>query len=633
MSYNYFAFVSYSRKDKAAARYLQNRLESYRYPSVLVDDAHKPENPKYLRKIFRDTSDLDVTQSNFTESIDRCIAESRYLVVLCSPNSQKSVWVDREIGRFLETHDDDLERIFPIILEGDVPDCLPERLRLPVFFNRNIPTMIPDDASSQKDGWEHGFLQLVGCLLNVSIDKITDRFQKAKQAKLRRIIFGTAVALAVTISLTVWALIAEQKARKAEAEARHEAEVAKQTLAFIENAFESADAMRSGDKNMTVLQFAKMSSRHIRGDLNPEVRWGISRLIAPLLNNMGDPVAAQQLLESAESTVKSLYPENSPAYADYLAMRGKAYGFNAVYEQAKTDLTGALAVRTKAADQLTLAEIWYRTGDYRKSLEFCEQARNNAGDDKLVLASALSCAGKDYRALHDYRKAFEFYSASHRLKAELFGAEHPQVAETLNDLGNLCLEEKHFGQALEYYSQALKINEKRLGTNHPQTAKIYNNIGIVFRNQKRYARALEYYQKSLDSKVALLGAVHPEIAQTCNNIAILHQLSKDFDQARKYYERALGIYVERLGVDHADTARVRVNLAQMLRICGQTDEALAQLLKADTAYTKNFGAEYRDAPTVCCSIGGIYAKRGAEDEALRYFRRARKAAGSGNHYP
>ena len=175
MNYDFYAFVSYSRKDKAAARYLQGQLENYRYPAVLVDAEHKPDNPKYLRKIFRDTTDLDVTQSNFTESIDRHIAESRYLVVLCSPNSCQSPWVDREIVRFLETHDNNLQLIFPIILAGDVPGCLPERLRLPEIVSRNIPTMIPDDAPSQKEGWERGFLQLVACMLNVEINKITDR--------------------------------------------------------------------------------------------------------------------------------------------------------------------------------------------------------------------------------------------------------------------------------------------------------------------------------------------------------------------------------------------------------------------------------------------------------------------------
>ena len=30
MPYTYYAFVSYSRKDKAAARYLQSQLENYR---------------------------------------------------------------------------------------------------------------------------------------------------------------------------------------------------------------------------------------------------------------------------------------------------------------------------------------------------------------------------------------------------------------------------------------------------------------------------------------------------------------------------------------------------------------------------------------------------------------------------
>ena len=100
MPSSYFAFISYSRKDKAAARYLQNKLENYNYPAGLVDDLHKPDNPKYIRTIFRDTSDLESNGDDFEVAIRQHIAKSRYLVVLCSPNSQNSFWVKKEIGFF-----------------------------------------------------------------------------------------------------------------------------------------------------------------------------------------------------------------------------------------------------------------------------------------------------------------------------------------------------------------------------------------------------------------------------------------------------------------------------------------------------------------------------------------------------
>ena len=302
MSSGYFAFISYSRKDKKAARYLQHKLEYFNYPSRLVDDSHKPDNPKYIRKIFRDTSDLEFTGNDFKVAIRQHIAESRYLVVLCSPASQKSTWVKEEIEIFLQTHDNNLELIFPIILSGEAPDCLPEPLRIPEFCNRNIPTMVPDDddsVRSKKDGWERGFLGLVSALLNVSLAKISDRFQEAKQAMLRRIIFGTLAALAVTSGLTVWALIAEFKAKAAEAKAvraemvaRHKAKVAEESLAFIKDAFSAADATKSGDKDMTLLDFARQTSARLDQMTVPEVKLKVAEIVLPLLGNMGNPVTA-----------------------------------------------------------------------------------------------------------------------------------------------------------------------------------------------------------------------------------------------------------------------------------------------------------------------------------------------------
>ena len=565
MAYNYYAFISYSRKDKAAARYLQGRLESYRYPAVLVDEEHKPANPKYLRRIFRDTSDLDVTQSNFTESIDRHIAESRYLVVLCSPRSQQSVWVDREIVRFLETHDNDLQRIFPVILEGEVPDCLPERLRLPEFFNRNIPTMIPDDASSQKEGWEHGFLQLVGCLLNVSIAKITDRFQKAKQAVLRRIIFGTLAALAVTIGLTVWALIAEHKAKVAEAKARHEAEVAKNALAFVKDAFEAADATRSGNKDMTLLEFAGDASAGLDKIDLPEVKIRVAEILLPLLGNMGDPKTALTRMLPLVPEAEKLHPAGSGDRAAFDLMLGKLYYSNAQYDAAADRYRLALTCHAAegmpakmAQSRYWLGWILYRRGKYAEAEREAEQAlalyrEAGMGNDREA-GDVLNLLGSTKYSKGEYDAAIEYYRQSLTIKRKKLGDDHPNVAASLNNIGVAYRSKGDYDKAIEYYRQALAIKRKKLGDEHPDVAASLNNIGWAYVSKGDYDKTLEYYQQALAIYCKKLGDDHPSTADTETGLGFVLVMKGDAAEGMKLLDHALAARSQKLGDDHADTA-------------------------------------------------------------------------------
>ena len=55
-AYNYYAFISYSRKDEPWAEWLQKRLETYRIPAML-----RKQNlnvPQKLYPVFRDKTDL-----------------------------------------------------------------------------------------------------------------------------------------------------------------------------------------------------------------------------------------------------------------------------------------------------------------------------------------------------------------------------------------------------------------------------------------------------------------------------------------------------------------------------------------------------------------------------------------------
>ena len=92
-----FVFISYNHKDVKWAKWLQKKLEWYRLPT----EAHNEfSDSRYIRPVFRDRDTL--TAGILNDSLRAHLEASRFLVVICSPNSAKSEWVSEEIRAFIE---------------------------------------------------------------------------------------------------------------------------------------------------------------------------------------------------------------------------------------------------------------------------------------------------------------------------------------------------------------------------------------------------------------------------------------------------------------------------------------------------------------------------------------------------
>ena len=92
--YVYDAFISYSHRDMKWARWLQRRLEIFRIPKDLCGG----NAPRGHLKVFRDQTDLSGVE--LQNALQRELEASRFLIVICSPFSAASPWVNDEIRSF-----------------------------------------------------------------------------------------------------------------------------------------------------------------------------------------------------------------------------------------------------------------------------------------------------------------------------------------------------------------------------------------------------------------------------------------------------------------------------------------------------------------------------------------------------
>ena len=124
-SVHYDAFISYkhSELDGYVAEQLHRKLESFRLPKSVRSKV--PDGRFKLERVFRDVDELGLTEE-LSEPINAALANSDYLITICTPRYIESVWCMKEIETFLKTHGRD--KILVVLAEGEPSESFPEIL-------------------------------------------------------------------------------------------------------------------------------------------------------------------------------------------------------------------------------------------------------------------------------------------------------------------------------------------------------------------------------------------------------------------------------------------------------------------------------------------------------------------------
>ena len=184
--FQYYAFISYSHKDEKWARWLQKKLENYKLPNIIRKESDG-RIPAHIRPIFRDQTDLGL--GNLQQSLRQELVDSRYLIIIATPNSAKSEWVDKEIRCFQELGRG--ERIIPFIVAGSPNAQDPEEQCYPPALLDTEDVVL--GASLQELKPEEALIKVVAAILGLKYDQLYDRHQRREKKKRR--LFVTAMAL------------------------------------------------------------------------------------------------------------------------------------------------------------------------------------------------------------------------------------------------------------------------------------------------------------------------------------------------------------------------------------------------------------------------------------------------------
>ena len=90
-------------------------------------------------------------------------------------------------------------------------------------------------------------------------------------------------------------------------------------------------------------------------------------------------------------------------------------------------------------------------------------------------------------------------------------------ARRLTKLGNEYYRSARYAMAEPLYDQALSIHRRVFGADHPDTAESLNNLAVLYRVQERHTEAAPLLKKAVEIMERVLGAEHPNTKITREN--------------------------------------------------------------------------------------------------------------------
>jgi eukaryotic-like serine/threonine-protein kinase len=295
--------------------------------------------------------------------------------------------------------------------------------------------------------------------------------------------------------------------------------------------------------------------------------------------------------------------------------------------------------------------------------------------DPKVQAELYQNLGGIYQKLGKFDQADSLMRSALDQRKSLFGADSPEVAESLVALGLLRSDQAHLEEAEQLVRQGLDLDRRRLPPNHPAIGKAILAFGKVLAERGSYDHAIQtldeavriesapgaastdlatslsaladahysaghyevcnsLYRRLLDMHRKLYGARHPLVADDLGNLGSIQQDLGYYTEAERFDREALDITESYYGKEHPRTANNLTALGRALLYQRKYDDAEAALQQALAIQENVFGPIHPEVADTLNELGNVASMRDNFDDAERRFQRVTKIYQSvyGDHH-
>ena len=248
---HYNAFISYKHvsPDMDVARRLHTILENYQIPKKLQESS----GIRKIDRIFRDREELNVS-ADLGKNIETALLHSDYLILICSPESKASEWVQREVAFFLKHHP--VENVLTVLVRGEPETAFPQAIcqrekwvEVEGEQKKILETVEPLAADVRADSLPETIkllkeesLRILAGILQCPYDTLK---QRHREKRLRRIMYSAFAVAALALAFMGFALHSRQQINSQYQEAR-------KNLARSLSA-KARDEIKEGDRKKAML--------------------------------------------------------------------------------------------------------------------------------------------------------------------------------------------------------------------------------------------------------------------------------------------------------------------------------------------------------------------------------------------
>ena len=599
-TYAYRAFISYSHRDKELARWLHRELESYRIPAKLVGKVTGVGVvPRRLRPIFRDREELPAS-GDLSAELSEALRQSQFLVVICSPASAKSRWVNEEILQFKRVHGD--ARVLAVVAggepyasESDVPgahdsECFPQALRYRLGADGQLSHIraepIAADVRREADGRRLATQKLIAGLTGLKLDEVVQRENQRRLAQITTVAVGAMVGMVATGGLAFYANSLRIEANHQRTIAQREAAAARAASDYLVGTFELSNPATENPRTITAMTILDRSAQRAHRELagQPQIEVRLLATLARAYNNLG-------LFAQSQAAIEGALPAINRSGAD-----------------------GAEAL-------LILSDTYSRQGALDKGLEAVRRADVLIGP--LSPATAVMHARADVaegKLLISATKVKEGIAAFDRaLAAYRLATDRPPgaIATVLNNRGLLLSDDGQFAAADASLTESLTQFQKELGPGHVSTGKAWFALAQNSFNAGQAAKARTQIANALRIERAVLDPDNATLADTLSMQGQIYQGLGMMPEANRSLREAISIYRKAFKGPHYLIGIAEVYLGLVQSQQGATAAALASLDDAKRNYDASYGKIHPNHGDLLVNRAKVLARANRMAEAHR----------------
>ncbi len=270
--------------------------------------------------------------------------------------------------------------------------------------------------------------------------------------------------------------------------------------------------------------------------------------------------------------------------------------------------------------RVSMLQARYDVG--RHWAEHTRAALEREGGDARTEAYLLMALG----AIHFYDEnqgpALEFFEKALRLRLQVYGPDHPDVAAVHNNIGAAHVRSGRPRDGLPHLEKALAIYERALGPEHPETSNALVNLSVIATDLAELDKALGYIRRALVATEQGLGPDHPSVARALENMGVIFSAQGRGEEAIASYRRALSINEAAFGPEHAKLWLSVTNLGVVLEESGDLVGALELLQRARVIAEKTRAPDHPDMANTWFNLAEIDLAQGRPVEARERYERA-----------